>query len=374
MRAARNVLITVIFLLVFLGALMLCSTSIEYATIKFNDPYHFVKRHCIWLGISAVATLFTVFVFKYEWLKKCSYILWSIVIFLLVLVRIPGIGSPRNGSWRWMEIGPFTFQPSEFAKLSLIILLAYWYDKNRRKCDTFKRGFLYPGMFFGVTVLLILIEPDIGTGLLTGSVGILMMIIAGVPFIKFLLPSVILGVTGIGIFVMNNAERFGRIMAFSDVGAHLRDDGWQLANSLEAISRGGFWGVGLGESMQKRFRLPEAHTDFVLAIIAEELGLLGSCGVVILFFAMFVSGVIIGMKTSDMFGRYIVLGIVFMISFQSLINICVVAGSLPTKGLALPFLSYGGSSFLINAIMISLVINIANKELRISKRRAMELH
>ena len=259
-----------------------------------------------------------------------------------------------------------TFQPSEFAKLALIVLLAYWYDKNRRKSETFMRGFLYPGLFFGATVGLIFMEPDVGTCLLVGSVGVIMMFVAGVPM-KFFVPVALSAFVGIAVYIWNNPERLGRVMAFRDVGGHLREDGWQLANSLEAINRGGLWGVGLGESMQKRFYLPEAHTDFVLSIIAEELGLIASCGVVTLFLLMFLSGIVIAMKTKDLFGRYIVIGISFMIAIQALINICVVTGCMPTKGLALPFVSYGGSSFLVNSVMFSLIVNIANSELKMRR-------
>jgi cell division protein FtsW len=144
----------------------------------------------------------------------------------------------------------------------------------------------------------------------------------------------------------------------------MEGEGWQLANSLEAISRGGLWGVGLGASIQKRFYLPEAHTDFVFAILAEELGVIASCSVVLLFLGFYICGIIIAFKVSDIFGRLVVLGITVMISIQAVINLGVVTGSLPTKGLALPFVSYGGSSLLINTIMVSLIINIANQSLK----------
>lgn len=362
MRTARNILIGVVLILVAFGVIMLLSTSIETASIKLKDPYFFLKRQAIWLTLSVLAACVTLKL-DYDWLRKLCYVLWGVIVFLLVLVRIPGIGSEINGSWRWLSVGPITFQPSEFAKLAMILLLAAWYDKNRRKRDDFKRGFFYPGLFFGLTLFLILIEPDFGTTMLIGSVGVILMFVAGVP-LQYLSPVALLGVSGLGVLIWKNPERWGRIMAFLDVGAHVRGEGWQLANSLEAISRGGLWGVGLGESIQKRFYLPEAHTDFVFAILAEELGAIASCSVVLLFCAFYFCGITIALKVSDMFGRFVVLGITLMISVQALINLGVVTGSLPTKGLALPFISYGGSSLLINTVMVALVINIANRALK----------
>lgn len=359
MRTARNIMIGIVLILLAFGTVMLVSTSIETAAVRLKDPYFFLIRQVYWLSISAAAA-FIVLRLNYQWLKKFSYVLWVVVIALLILVRIPGIGSEINGSWRWLSLGPITFQPSEFAKLAVIILLAAWYDKHRRKRELFKRGFLYPGIFLGLTLGLVLIEPDFGTTLLIASVGAILMLVAGVPF-KYWGPVAVLGLVGISILIWQDPERSGRIMAFLNVGDHVQGEGWQLANSLEAINRGGLWGVGLGESIQKRFYLPEAHTDFVFAILAEELGLIASTSVVLLFCSFYFCGITIALKVSDMFGRLVVLGITFMISIQALINLGVVTGSLPTKGLALPFISYGGSSLLINTIMVSIVINIANK-------------
>ncbi|MFC1468025.1 putative lipid II flippase FtsW [Verrucomicrobiota bacterium] len=362
MRTARNIMVGVVLILVAFGIMMLLSTSIETASIRLKDPYFFLKRQAIWLTLSGLAAFVTLKL-DYQWLRKLSYFFWGVVVVLLVLVRIPGIGSEINGSWRWLSFGPITFQPSEFAKLAMILLLAAWYDKNRRKRDDMKRGFIYPGLFLGFTLGLILIEPDFGTTMLIGCVGAILMFVAGVP-LKFLAPVGACGMAGLSFLIWQNPERWGRIMAFLNVGAHVQGEGWQLANSLEAINRGGLWGVGLGESIQKRFYLPEAHTDFVFAILAEELGVIASSGVVLLFCAVYFCGITIALKVSDMFGRFVVLGITLMISIQALINLGVVTGSLPTKGLALPFISYGGSSLLINTVMVSLVINIANRALK----------
>ena len=362
MRTARNILIGVVLILVAFGIIMLCSTSIETASVRLKDPFFFLKRQAIWLTISAVAAYVTLRL-DYGWLRKLCYIFRGVVVFLLILVRIPGIGSEINGSWRWLSVGPITFQPSEFAKLAIILLLAAWYDKHRRKREDVKRGFIYPGLFLGLTLGLILVEPDFGTTLLVASVGVILMFVAGVP-LKFLAPVALAGLVGISFLIWQDPERWGRIMAFLNVGEHVQGEGWQLANSLEAISRGGIQGVGLGESIQKRFYLPEAHTDFVFAILAEELGVIASCSVVLLFCAFYFCGTTIALKVSDMFGRFVVLGITLMITIQALINLGVVTGSLPTKGLALPFISYGGSSLLVNTVMVSLVINIANSSLK----------
>jgi cell division protein FtsW len=227
-RTARNILIGVVLMLVAFGVIMLFSTSIETATVKLDKPYFFLIRQGISLAISAVASLI-VLKFDYQWLRKLAYIYWGIVSFLLILAITPGIGAPIKGSWRWLRVGQLTFQPSEFAKLAIIILLAFWYDKHRRKCSAFKRGLLYPGLFLGITLVLIFLEPDVGTTLLIASVGLIMMLMAGAPM-KYVAPFALVGLLIVAVYVRLNPERWGRVVAFQDVGAHVQGEGWQLAN------------------------------------------------------------------------------------------------------------------------------------------------
>jgi len=358
MRRTISLLIAVVLILVTLGVLVLASAS----SAKYDDATYFVKRQLIWLAIAfcgaAVAARF-----DYTRYKKLAIPIAAFSVVLLMLVRIPGIGHTINGSWRWLKLGPLTIQPSEIAKLGVIMLFAWWLARNQRRIDELKRGVLIPFGMLAVFAVLLVIEPDFGTTMLVSSVAVGMMFLGGVSVAPLLVTGLV-GLMGVLLLIFQNPERMSRILAFLDPQKYEKDKAWQLINSLRAFAGGEVAGVGFGNSMQKYHYLPEAHTDFIFPIIGEELGLIASLIVVFLYVVLFALGTRVALRARDDFGRLLGLGITLMITIQALINFAVVTGCVPTKGLALPFISYGGSSLLVSSVMIGILINIARSGMK----------
>tara|TARA_X000000950_G_scaffold111571_1_gene140553 strand:+ start:2470 stop:3600 length:1131 start_codon:yes stop_codon:yes gene_type:complete len=346
-------LITVVLLLVALGMLVLMSASSE----RSSDASYFVERQLIWLGISVVAAVVTARL-DYRLYERAVLPLALVSIGLLVLVRIPGIGKMVNGSWRWLQVGPMTIQPSEFAKPIFIIVMSWWLARSMRRLEEIRYGLVIPFLLLASFAVPILVEPDYGTTLLVAAVGLCLMMMAGTPMLP-LMGVAGVGLLGVAMLIFQNPERMGRIMAFLDPQAHEQGKAWQLANSLRAFASGELFGVGFGNSFQKYHYLPEAHTDFIFPIIGEELGLIASLLVVVMYGVLFATGMQVARRAQDLFGRFLAHGIALMIALQALINFAVVTGSAPTKGLALPFISYGGSSILASSIMFGILLNIA---------------
>ncbi len=358
MRRTISLFIAIVLILVTLGVLILASAS----SPERDDATYFVKRQIMWL-IVAIAAAVIAARLDYRFYKRLAIPISAVSLFLLVIVRIPGIGLLRNGSYRWLGFGGFTFQPSEIAKVAVIILFAWWLARNQRRIDEFKRGILIPFAILGCFACLLVIEPDFGTTMLVSTVAVSMMFLGGVS----LAPMLILGLTGLlGVVVMilQNKERMSRILAFLDPQKYEQDKAWQLVNSLRAFAGGEVSGVGFGNSMQKYSYLPEAHTDFIFPIIGEELGLIASLIVVVLYLSLFILGLRIALNARDDFGRLLAFGITLMITVQALINFAVVTGCVPTKGLALPFISYGGSSLVISGGMIGILVNVAHTSMK----------
>lgn len=346
-------LITVVLLLVALGMLVLMSASSE----RSSDASYFVERQLIWLGISVAAAVVTARL-DYRLYERAVLPLALVSIGLLVLVRIPGIGKMVNGSWRWLQVGPMTIQPSEFAKPIFIIVMSWWLARSMRRLEEIRYGLVIPFLLLASFAVPILVEPDYGTTLLVAAVGLCLMMMAGTPMLP-LMGVAGVGLLGVAMLIFQNPERMGRIMAFLDPQAHEQGKAWQLANSLRAFASGELFGVGFGNSFQKYHYLPEAHTDFIFPIIGEELGLIASLLVVVMYGVLFATGMQVARRAQDLFGRFLAHGIALMIALQALINFAVVTGSAPTKGLALPFISYGGSSILASSIMFGILLNIA---------------
>ena len=359
-----NIIITICSFLIGYGIIILLSASSVYS--NYGSSYY-VYRQFLWLLISIIISLFII-KSDYRNFNKFAVII-SIISFLsLIIVLVPGIGKMVNGSWRWIQIGPLTIQPSEFAKPSILILLSWFLSRNMRKLNQYKYGICIPFIILGLFVIPILMEPDYGTTFLISGVSICLMIIAGAP-LKPLFTIAGIGVLPISILIINNKERMGRILAFLNPEEYQTSSGYQLANSLRAFSEGKIWGVGFGDSMQKHKYLPEAHTDFIFPIIGEEFGLLiGSFPVVILYVLLFIFGLKVARNAQDYFGMLLGYGITLMISSQVIFNLFVVTGMAPTKGIALPFISYGGSSILSSMIMISLLLNISFESENFSKK------
>jgi len=358
MRRTTSLFIAIVLILVTLGVLILASAS----SAKYdNAANYFVKRQLLWLALAFCAATVTARI-DYRRYQYLAIPAAAVSVLLLILVRIPGIGHTINGSWRWLKIGPLTIQPSEIAKLAVIILFSWWLARSQRRIDELKRGIVIPFALLACFALPIIVEPDFGTTMLVSTVAVCMMFLGGASIGPILLIG-LAGLLGIVFMIFQNPERMSRILAFLDPQKYQNDKAWQLINSLRAFAGGELWGVGFGNSMQKYHYLPEAHTDFIFPIIGEELGMIASMGVVALYVILFVLGLRIAFNARDDFGRFLAYGITLMISIQALINLAVVTGCVPTKGLALPFISYGGSSLLVSGLMIGILVNIAHSSM-----------
>ena len=363
MPKTSQLLAIVYIILVSCGFLALLSAS----TVHDLDSSYYAKRQALWSIVSIIIAFFIRKV-DYNIYKNFAIPISLISIILLVLVLIPNIGKMVNGSWRWIQIGPITIQPSEFAKPSILILISYWLSNNQRKIDEFKNGILIPYILIGIFIVPILLEPDYGTTILIFFVTTILIFIAGANLKTISIVSIPV-IVAIFVMILTNSERLGRIMAFLKPESYQLSSGYQLANSLRAFSEGKLFGVGFGGSLQKYDYLPEAHTDFIFPIIGEEFGLVGCLSVVILYIILFFLGINTSKNSYNTFGKFLGYGISLMIVIQVVINLFVVTGLAPTKGIALPFISYGGSSILSSSIMIGILLNISLDGERSSKKR-----
>lgn len=352
-------LLASVLVLVVLGLVMLASTSALHGETLFNDPNYFVKRQVAALLLGAMAAFVVSRIDSAIW-KKFTPLIAACSLGLLLLVLVPGIGIEVKGSKRWLSLGFTTMQPSELAKIALVMLLAWWMSRVKRRASELGRGMIIPGLMMAALILPVLIEPDFGTSILMGVVGFSILWAGGTSF-RHLLVSGAAAAAAMTVMIMQSEVRYRRIIAFRDPEAYAEREAFQLLNAIYAFVMGGSGGVGLGNSLQKRFYLPEAHNDFIFAIIGEELGLLASLGVVALFAVLFIAGLRISARAPDSYSRLVALGLTCMIAFQAAINIGVVTGSLPTKGIPLPFISYGGTSLAITMVMIGLLIGIARQ-------------
>jgi len=356
MQKAAVILLIATLLLVTIGVVMLFSTSSLYAREKYGDPNYLLKRQLVWLAVGAAGCVAAAST-PYPQLRKWCVPVLVVTAVLLALVLVPHVGRRIGGARRWLSFGGMQVQPSEFAKLALIIWLAHHLSKEKRRIEEFGRGFVLPMMVTGAFLVLILAEPDFGTTALLGMVAFAMMFIAGVR-LAYLLPTALAGLGAFAALIWQNPNRAERFLAFLDLEKYKAGKGYQIWMAMLAFGSGGIDGLGLGNSRQKMFWLPEAHTDCIAAIIGEELGLIGMLAILALFVALLACGVIIAMKTPDLNGQYLALGITLLIALQTLINIGVVTAWLPTKGLPLPFISYGGSSLMMNLIAVGVLLSI----------------
>jgi len=358
-------------ILITLGLIMLGSTSSSAVEVLGRpDPLYFVKRQAVFIIISIMVCVVAARI-PYRYWKQYSLLLGAITLALLVMVITPGVGLAVKGSYRWLRVGPVNFQPSELAKIAVIVLMSAWLVRVQRKSDTFVRGLLVPLVILGLFAGLVFLEPDFGTTLLLGTVGMALMFMGGTR-LSYLVIAGALGISGFVVAVMEDEVRMRRIIAFLDPEKYAENYAFQLLNAIYAFILGGGSGVGLGQSIQKKFYLPESHTDFIFAIIGEEFGLPGSLGVVVLYFLFFILGMSISKRSQDAFGSLMAFGLTTVISLQALINIGVVTGCLPTKGLALPFISYGGSHLVVSGLMLGMLINVglhANRKAPPSRTR-----
>jgi len=360
MRKTPTILVGIVLLLLALGIVMLASASSVKGNAVYKDANYFLLRQLIWLAVAMVAGGVTASIDYHQWQRQRWVIPLSVfAVLLLVLVLVPHIGAKINGSHRWIRVGPISTQPSELAKFALVIMMSAWMTRVGVKSHTFKEGILKPVLLMGPFLGLVILEPDFGTTVLLAVVGVIIMFAGGSP-LRYLILGVVAGMIVFAAAVKHDPVRAGRVLAFMDPEKYPKE-AYHLQQSEQAFTLGGVWGVGLGGSLQKHFYLPEAHTDFILAIIGEELGLAATILVVLLFSGFLACGTVISFQAPDLFGRLLGIGFTMMTSVQAAINIGVVTGCLPTKGLALPFISYGGSSLIVSMMCVGVLVNIARQ-------------
>lgn len=360
MKKVDLILLFSIIILSLFGLLMIYSSSYVWAEYKFNDPYKFLKSQAVFLIIGYLVMTIVAKIPYTKYLNKAN-IIYGVCFLLLILVLIPGIGTVRNGSRSWFGIGSMGIQPSEFTKLALIIFTSKYLYKNERDIKDIKKG-VFP--ILGVLLLtfgLIMLEPDFGTGVVIVMTIVVILFISGVKM-KFFVKIGLLGLVGVAALILVAPYRLARIVSFLNPWSDPLGSGFQIIQSLYAIGPGGLLGLGLGNSIQKHFYLPEPQTDFIFSIISEELGFLGVLIVSSLFLTIIYRGFKIAMKCNNNFGKYLAFGITFGLAFQTLLNLMVVVGLIPVTGVTLPFLSYGGSSLLITMLSMGILLNISKYE------------
>ena len=355
MRKKDTILLISVIILSLFGLLMIYSASSIWSAYKFNDSYKYLKSQGIFLIVGYIL-MYIVSNIPYSIYKKNSNKILFICTILLVLVLIPGIGTVRNGSRSWFGIGPLGIQPSEFAKLGLIIFTSKYLSKNKIK--DIKTSVLPILIVVMLIFGLIMLQPDFGTGIIIVMSIISLLFISGVNM-SFFIKIGFLGLIGIVVLIIIAPYRLERITSFLNPWSDPLGSGFQIIQSLYAIGPGGLLGMGLGNSIQKHFYLPEPQTDFIFSIISEELGFLGVLIVTTLFIIIIYRGLKISISCEDNFANYLSYGITFSISFQTILNLMVVVGLIPVTGVTLPFLSYGGSSLLVSMLEIGILLNIS---------------
>ncbi|MBI4040843.1 MAG: putative lipid II flippase FtsW [Deltaproteobacteria bacterium] len=359
-------LLLITFALVLVGIVMVYSASSIYALQKYQDSYFFLYRQGIYAAIGFV--LLTVLLFTdYHSLYRVIYPFLGLSLLLMLVTYIPGLGHKVAGAQRWISLFGFKFQPSEMAKYALIFYLSYSLSKKEGNVKSFIIGFLPHLLVSGVFLMLLLGQPDFGTVIVISYLVFLMLFVAGAR-LSYIASAILISAPVIWFLIASKPYRQKRILAFLNPWDDPANTGFQIIQSFLAFYSGKIWGRGLGDGMQKLFYLPEAHTDFIFSVIGEELGFLGIGGLLFLFLIFMYRGIRIAVKAPDLFGTYLAFGITTLISFQALINIAVVMGLLPTKGLALPFLSYGGTSLVANLAAVGILLNISAQQQEISWR------
>lgn len=350
-------LFTAIIILILFGAIMIYSASSIWANYKFEDSSYYVKRQMIFI-VLGIFLMITTSKIDYNIYYENSNKILGICIILLILVLIPGIGSVRNGSRSWFGIGSLGIQPSEAAKLGMIIFTSKYLTNSSKFLKSYKYG-VFP--ILGVLFLLfglIMLQPDLGTGMILVISIISLLFIAGVNM-KFFIGGGIIGLIGVIILIAIAPYRMDRITSFINPWNDPLGTGFQIIQSLYAIGPGGLLGRGYLKSIQKQFYLPEPQTDFIFSIIAEEFGIVGTIFVVFMFSFIIYRGIRVALRTKDSFAKYLAFGMSFQLAFQALMNLMVVIGMIPVTGVTLPFLSYGGSSLLITLASMGIILNIS---------------
>ncbi|KJR48206.1 Cell division protein FtsW [Desulfosporosinus sp. I2] len=353
------VLLGAILALLGIGFIMVYSSSAVRGFIQFDDPYHYLKMEIMWVTIGLVALFLSMRV-DLQWLRQFAKPALLLAIALLIAVKIPGIGRKVNGADRWIGLGPMSIQPSEVIKLSMVLMMSHLLALNPYKIKSFRKGVLPILGLLGVIAGLIMLQPDLGTTLVIAATTFFMLIAAGARVSHILA----LAGTGLGLVVVAIAAapyRMRRIFAFLDPWADPLGNGYQTIQALLALGPGGLFGLGLGQSRQKFLYLPENHTDFIFAMIGEELGFIGATLIILLFFLFAWRGFRVAMRAPDAFTGFLAVGLTAMVSIQAMINMGVVSGVLPVTGITLPFISYGGTSLVFTMLGVGVLLNISRE-------------
>ncbi|MCM8796007.1 MAG: putative lipid II flippase FtsW [Candidatus Omnitrophica bacterium] len=346
-------------ILICIGIVMIYSASSIYAWERYKDSFFFLKRHLTFVLIGLFLAFF-VMTIDYQKLRRWAKPLVVLSIILLILVLIPGIGREVAGARRWFRFKFLSFQPSEFANLAVIIYLADFIGRKKDEPKTFWKGFVPPLLVLGTVSGLIIMQPDLGTAIALAIVVLIMLFVAGAR-LSYLLTLILVSFPILYLLIFGVPYRRMRILSFINPWLDPRGSGFQIIQSQVALGSGGIFGLGLGHSRQKLFYLPAAHTDFIFSIIGEELGFIGTVGIIILFLIFIQQGIKVMKNTTCHFGYFLVLGLILMVSIKAAVNIGVSVGILPTKGLPLPFISYGGSSFIFDILSVAILINVARR-------------
>jgi cell division protein FtsW len=337
--------------LTILGLTILFSASASFK----QGPYYYLNKQLLGVGLAALVC-FVVSRINLDYARRHVLVLAGITVVLLVLVLIPSIGIEVKGSRRWLGYGPLRLQVSEFAKLAMVFCLAHYLAVNQTRISEWKRGFVIPVGIVTLFAGLIVLEPDFGTAALVMAVGLTLLFLAGARW-SYVLPALAAVALAFAVLVIHNPNRLRRFLAFLDVEGNKQGGTYQLYQALAAFAAGGTEGVGLGQGRQQLSYLPEAHTDFILAVVAEELGLWFTMGVVVVFTVMFIAGLVHLRRAPNLFQFLLVAGCLLLIALQAIINIGVVTGVFPTKGMSLPFISAGLSNLLLMGILVGILLN-----------------
>ena len=359
-NSVDRTVLTITYLLLLIGLIMVFSASGPMAETRYGDSMFFLKRQAVWITLGLLVL---------HWVSRQDYGMWKslmpfmlgMTFVILVLVLMPAVGSEVNGARRWFRFLWFSFQPGELAKLTVVLYLASFLVRRKEDITNFTKGILAPAIVVGLLALLALLEPDMGTAVVMVSI-LLGLLFLGGARLSHLSGLVLSLLPLVYVLIMQSGYRRRRLMSFLDPWEDPTNVGFQLTQSFVALGNGGLAGVGLGGGRQKLFFLPEAHADFVLALVGEELGFLGTGLLMALFMILLVKGFRIAGRAPDAFGRHLASGVTLLIGIQVLINAGVVSGLLPTKGLTLPLVSYGGSSLLVSLIAIGILLSISRAD------------
>jgi cell division protein FtsW len=355
----RGIIVPLV-ILICIGILMVYSSSALISKEKYGSSFHYLLRHLINVLIGLIAMISMV---KIDYHKLKAFVIPCLLlsIVLLIVVFLPGIGvaaGAKSDVKRWINLGFFTFQPSEVVKLSIVLFLSDYISKNAHNMKNLRRGVIIPLTVVAVYQGIILLQPDFGTVMSIGILSLTLLFVGGIRW-KYLFCAAGALLPVVAFIIISAPYRVTRVLCFLNPWREPQGCGFQLIQSFIAFGRGGITGVGIGSSKQKLFFLPEAHTDFIFSLVGEEAGLIGALIVLAAFFYLLLQLFKVTLRTDDVFGYYLALGLTLMIGAQALINLAVSLGLMPTKGLPLPFISYGGSAFLVNMAAVGILLNIA---------------